>query len=256
MKQGDFTVLAKHYINRPTYNEALLRAILRLAGADRKDDFSIVEVGAGTGKLTRMLLELGYRVLAVEPNDAMRHEGEKYTEAYENVRWMKGSGEETGADSGIADWLVMASSFHWTDPNLSLPEFARVLVDGGYFTAIWNPRNLQSSELHTRIEEQIYKIAPQIKRVSSGSQKHSKAWEKVITSTGHFRDVILMEIDHQESMSSDRYIGAWESTNDIQAQVGPDVWRAILSAIRSEIKGLDVIEVPYKIRAWTACKVS
>lgn len=256
MKQGDFTALAKHYINRPAYSEALLKAILRIAGADSADNFSIVEVGAGTGKLTKMLLDLGYPVLALEPNDAMRQEGENFTEAYENIRWKSGSGEETGADSGIANWLVMASSFHWTDPDRSLPEFARVLADGGYFTAIWNPRNLQSSELHTRIEEQIYNIAPQIKRVSSGSQKHSKSWEKVITSTGHFRDVIFTEIDHQESMSRDRYLGAWESTNDIQAQVGPEVWNKILGAIRSETEGLDIIEVPYKIRAWTACKVS
>ena len=253
MKSGDFTELAKHYINRPSYSKPLLQAILRIAGSDRKKDFSIVEVGAGTGKLTKMILELGYPVVAVEPNSEMREEGIKFTEAFKQVTWQEGTGEETGVESGVADWLVMASSFHWTDPNRSLPEFARVLVDDGYFTAVWNPRDLQSSELHMRIEDRIYAIAPQIKRVSSGAQ-NTKEWDKIIASSGYFRDVIFTEASHVEVMPKDRYMGAWESTNDIQSQAGPEAWVDILSAIRSEIDHLDEIEVPYKIRAWTACK--
>lgn len=253
MRQGDFTELARHYVNRPAYSKPLLQAILRIVGCDKKSELSIVEVGAGTGKLTKMLLELGHPVIAVEPNDAMRHEGIKYTEEFERVSWKKGSGEDVGVDSGIADWVVMASSFHWTDPERSLPEFARALVDDGYFTAIWNPRNLQSSELHMRIEERIHTIAPHIKRVSSGVQ-NTKEWEKIIASTGHFCEVIFTEIDHLESMTTDRYMGAWESTNDIQSQAGPEAWQEILAAIRSEIRYLDVVDVPYKIRAWTARK--
>lgn len=254
MKLGDFSELARHYINRPAYSMPLLQAILRVAGSDRKKDLSIVEIGAGSGKLTRMILELGHQVTAVEPNDEMREEGIKYTEDFEHVTWAKGSGEDTGLELGAADWAVMASSFHWTDPQRSLPEFARILTDGGYFTAIWNPRDLQSSELHMRIEDRIYDIAPQIKRVSSGSQKNTKEWDKVITSTGHFRDVIFTETNHLENMTIDRYMGAWESTNDIQSQAGAEAWAEILAAIRSEIKHLDTIDVPYKIRAWTARK--
>ena len=128
MKQGDFTQVAKHYHNRPAYSPMLLEKLIACINDEQKNlkDLQIVEVGAGTGKLTKMLNEFGMQVLAVEPNDEMREEGIAYTKGT-NIKWQKGSGEETGVPSGIADWVIMASSFHWTDPKESLPEFARIL---------------------------------------------------------------------------------------------------------------------------------
>lgn len=128
MKQGDFTKVAKHYHNRPAYSEMLLRKLIACVNDTQKDlkDLQVVEVGAGTGKLTKMLDEMGLNVLAVEPNDNMREEGIKYTQNT-NIKWQKGSGEDTGVASNYADWVIMASSFHWTDPKKSLPEFRRIL---------------------------------------------------------------------------------------------------------------------------------
>ncbi len=255
MKQGDFTKLAKQYINRPAYSEILLNNILKTMDYDKKkSNFQIVEVGAGTGKLTKMLLEMGLNVIAVEPNDAMREEGILYTKEFDNIKWVKGSGEVTNVDSNVADWVIMASSFHWTDPEKSLPEFSRLLKDDGYFTAIWNPRNIKISEFHTKIEDNIKNIVPELQRVSSGSQS-TKQWEYVLVSTGDFKDCIFMETDHMEVMSKDRYMGAWHSVNDIQAQAGVQRWNEIISMIEDEIKDLETIEVPYKIRAWTVKKV-
>ncbi|RXJ55379.1 class I SAM-dependent methyltransferase [Candidatus Marinarcus aquaticus] len=255
MKQGDFTKLAKQYINRPAYSQLLLENLLKIMEYKTKNEtFQIVEVGAGTGKLTKMLLEMGLSVIAVEPNDAMREEGIKYTNKFENVQWLKGSGEETGIKDNIADWVIMASSFHWTDPQKSLPEFARILKSEGYFTAMWNPRNIKISEFHTNIEENIKKIVPELKRVSSGIQS-TQEWEYVLVSTGDFKNCFFMETDHMELMSKERYMGAWHSVNDIQVQAGVQRWNEIIAMIEKEIKDLEIIEVPYKIRAWTAKKV-
>ena len=255
MKQGDFTALAKQYINRPAYSELLLKKILKTMDYDKKKDrFSVVEVGAGTGKLTKMLLEMNLNVIAIEPNDDMREEGIKFTKEFNNIVWKKGSAEETFLESGIADWVIMASSFHWTEAKKSLPEFARILKNNGYFTAIWNPRNIKISELHTKIEDNIKSIIPELKRISSGSQS-TKRWEYILISTNHFKDCIFMETDHQESMSKERYMGAWHSVNDIQSQAGSKRWQEILHMIENEIKNLDIIDVPYKIRAWSVQKV-
>jgi ubiquinone/menaquinone biosynthesis C-methylase UbiE len=255
MRQGDFTKLAKQYINRPAYSEVLLESLLKTMDYQQKKEiFQIVEVGAGTGKLTKMLLEMGLNVIAVEPNDAMREEGILYTKEFNNIQWVKGSGEVTNVESNIADWVIMASSFHWTDPVKSLPEFSRILKKDGQYTAIWNPRNIKISEFHTKIESNIKKIVPELQRVSSGSQS-TKQWEYILVSTGDFKDCLFMETDHTEIMSKERYMGAWHSVNDIQSQAGEERWKEIISMIENEIKNLENIEVPYKIRAWTAKKV-
>ncbi|WP_300794645.1 class I SAM-dependent methyltransferase [Helicobacter sp. UBA3407] len=274
MKQGDFTQVAKHYHNRPAYSPMLLEKLIACINDEQKNlkDLQIVEVGAGTGKLTKMLSEFGMQVLAVEPNDEMREEGIAYTKDT-NIKWQKGSGEETGVQSGIADWVIMASSFHWTDPKKSLPEFARILKNsaaqnssahtsthntsagGGYFTAIWNPRNILEGSVFYEIEQEIKNIVPELARVSSGTQ-NVKKWEEILISTGDFTDCFFMECDYIEIMDKARYLGAWHSVNDIQAQAGEQRWKKILEMIESKISHLQTLEIPYKIRAWTARKSS
>lgn len=252
MKQGDFTRLAKQYCNRTGYSELVLKALIKYI--DYKENFKIADVGAGTGKLTKQLLELGLNVSAIEPNDAMREEGIEYTSKF-HIEWKKGSGEDTTLETESVNWLLMASSFHWTDPNYSLPEFSRVLKPSGFLTVLWNPRNIEKSDLHLKIEKRIHEIVPDIKRVSSGSSKYTADIEKILISTGHFKDVIFMEAEHEVIMSKERYLGAWESVNDIQAQAGEERWKKILDAIKEEIDQFDQIVVPYKTRAWTAQKV-
>lgn len=133
MKQGDFTQMAKHYHNRPAYSPLLLSKLIACIndkGIANKD-LKVVELGAGTGKLTAMLAkDFGFCVRAVEPNDAMREQGQKATQNL-NITWLKGSAEQTNLPSNCADWVIMASSFHWTEPKKSLPEIARVLKTGG-----------------------------------------------------------------------------------------------------------------------------
>jgi ubiquinone/menaquinone biosynthesis C-methylase UbiE len=249
MKHGDFTKLAKDYIHRPGYGLRVLRAIAADVGAGRPG-FTFADVGAGTGKLTNDLLAIGLRGLAVEPNDAMRAEGIRTCADAERVQWRAGSAEATGLPDACADWVLMGSSFHWTDAPVALAEFARVLRPGGVFTAIWNPRDLQSSELHARIEARIEAIVPGLKRVSSGGAAYTKDLERTLLA-GPFHELLFLEAPHQERMTPERYLGVWRSVNDIQVQAGPERFEAIMRAIEEEIGNLDVVLVPYRIRAWT-----
>lgn len=254
MKQGDFTKVAKHYHNRPAYSSMLIEKLIRCINDKNKQNLNVVEVGAGTGKLTKILAnEFGLNIVAVEPNDNMREEGIKYTKDCSNITWKKGSGEETNIESNVADWVIMASSFHWTDPKKSLPEFNRILTGGGYFTAIWNPRHIVKGSIFDEIETEIKNIVPELDRVSSGTQ-NVKKWEEILVSTGDFTDCFFMECDYKELWDKERYLGAWHSVNDIQAQAGEKRWKEILDMIEAKISHMQSIEIPYKIRAWTARK--
>ncbi|TDJ81181.1 class I SAM-dependent methyltransferase [Campylobacter volucris] len=255
MKQGDFSEVAKHYHNRPAYSSMLIEKLIKCVNDKNKSILDVVEVGAGTGKLTKMLADdFNLNINAIEPNDNMREEGIKFTQNSKNIIWHKGSGEETNMPSESADWVIMASSFHWTDPKKSLPEFARVLNGGGYFTAIWNPRHIIKGSVFYEIEEEIKNIIPELNRVSSGTQ-NVKKWEEILVSTGDFKDCFFMECDYFELMDKERYLGAWHSVNDIQAQAGKERWKEILKMIENKISSMDMIKIPYKIRAWTVKKV-
>jgi len=255
MKLGDFSELAKNYISRPAYDTVLIEQILKHMGKTI-DNIELADVGAGTGKLTKVLAEIGInKIFAVEPNDEMRKEGIIYTKDFSQIQWSKGSGEQTFLENDSVNWVTMASSFHWTDPNKSLPEFSRILTPNGFFTIMWNTRNIAASELHQEIEDNIKKIVPELKRVSSGNKASTKDWQEILISTGHFKEVKFIETDYNEIMTKERYINVWRSVNDIQAQAGKERFEQILNMIEDKISGFEEIVVPYKMRSWTVQKV-
>ena len=252
MKHGDFTELAKEYVNRPGYSRNVLKMIGRSIGMDRRD-FYVADIGAGTGKLTEELVNLGIVGYAVEPNDAMREEGIRQfaNKGYKNFIWSNGTAEHTNLPSDTFDWVLMGSSFHWANTEEALTEFHRILKPGGYFTAIYNPRDIEGNELQERIEQIIYDTMPNLKRVSSGSKKNVGDIESKLLSTKYFGNLVFTEAPHIVTMNKDRYIGVWRSVNDIRVQAGEELFKQILEKICEIIQPYEKIIVPYRSRAWT-----
>jgi SAM-dependent methyltransferase len=100
---------------------------------------TVVDVGAGTGKLTRDLVPTGARVIAVEPLPEMRTQLELNVPGAEVLA---GSAEELPLAEGSADAVVAASAFHWFDAERALEEIHRVLVSGGILATVANGRDL------------------------------------------------------------------------------------------------------------------
>jgi len=117
---------------RPGYPE---EAVRWLVGEEPSD---VVDLGAGTGKLTRSLVALGHRVTAVEPLDEMR---EELVRAVPEATALAGSAEEIPLPDGSVDVLTSAQAFHWFDHDVALPEIARVLRPGGRIALVWNSRD-------------------------------------------------------------------------------------------------------------------
>jgi ubiquinone/menaquinone biosynthesis C-methylase UbiE len=103
---------------------------------------TIVDVGAGTGKLTRLLPATGARVIAVEPVPEMRA---KLLEVIPGVEALEGTAERLPLADSEADVVVVAQAFHWFDHERALPEIHRVLRPNGYLTLVWNMRDLENS---------------------------------------------------------------------------------------------------------------
>jgi ubiquinone/menaquinone biosynthesis C-methylase UbiE len=188
---------------------------------------------------------------AVEPNKDMRNNGIADSQ-HTSVRWLAGSAEATGLPSGSADWLSMASSFHWANFDTATQEFHRVLRPSGRFTALWNPRLIEINPLLVEIEAHLDTLRPNIKRVSSGRSGITETLTEQLWASPYFEDVVYLEGSHIIEMTPERYLGAWRSVNDLRVQLGPEKFDAFLSFVEKRIAGLKAIEATYLTRAWSA----
>lgn len=252
MVAGDFSGLARNYtLYRPDYSSSIVNAI---KGLHQKpmSELDIADVGAGTGIWTNMLASrIPKSIIAIEPNDDMREEGERFTED-KNVEWRKGSAEETTLEDEQVDWLSMASSFHWAKFDTATKEFHRVLKPGGIFTAVWNPRLIEANPLLVEIEAHLAELKSDIKRVSSGRSGITETLTEQLEQSPYFEDVVYMEGKHVINMTQERYIGAWRSVNDLQVQLGSEKFNQFLAFVEKKIASTELIEATYLTRAWSA----
>ena len=98
----------------------------------------VVDLGAGTGKLTRALVGRAETVVAVEPDPGMRR---VLSELLPGTSLLAGTGEDIPLRDGYADAIVVGQAWHWVDPARAVPEVARVLRPGGSLGLIWNDRD-------------------------------------------------------------------------------------------------------------------
>jgi len=134
--RGPYTAFAEvagaYERGRPDYPEDAVRW---LAGDEPLD---VVDLGAGTGKLTRALVVLGHRVTAIEPLPEML---EQLPAAAPGAFAILGSAEIIPLPDAHADVVTCAQSFHWFDHRVALPEIARVLRPRGRLALVWNTRD-------------------------------------------------------------------------------------------------------------------
>ncbi|QIS15626.1 class I SAM-dependent methyltransferase [Nocardia arthritidis] len=135
MGQGDLsssfgTAAAAYAENRPDYARSAVSWALEHAPGPR-----VLDLGAGTGKLTATLLALGANAIAVEPDSAMLSELRR---ALPEVRATRGSAEAIPLPDASVDAVLAGNAMHWFDMDVAGPEIARVLTPGGILAGLWN----------------------------------------------------------------------------------------------------------------------
>ena len=123
-------VAAAYAEHRPDYAQAAVRWALGPEPGPR-----VLDLGAGTGKLTAMLVDLGLDVIAVEPDPAMLAELRRTLPA---VRAAAGSAEAIPLPEASVDAVIAGNAMHWFDMDLAGPEIARVVRPGGTLAGLWN----------------------------------------------------------------------------------------------------------------------
>jgi SAM-dependent methyltransferase len=117
---------------------------------------TVLDLGAGTGKLTRALAETGAHVIAVEPGNAMRGELER---ALPDVEALRGAAEDIPLPDESVDCIAVGQAFHWFRHDEAIPELHRVLRPGGGVALVWNARD-PHNPLQKEISELIAPFFP------------------------------------------------------------------------------------------------
>lgn len=120
--------------NRPTYPDALIDRACELAGIGNGD--RVLEVGCGTGQLTRSLLARGLRVTALEPGDQLIGLAEQNLKQAGDVELVHARLEDTQLPRESFQAVFSASAIHWVDPDLGWRKIADALAPGGMLALI------------------------------------------------------------------------------------------------------------------------
>jgi SAM-dependent methyltransferase len=140
----------------------------------------VVDLGAGTGALTRLLIDRADDVVAVEPDDRMR---EVLAAEVPGARALSGTGEAMPLDDGSVDTVIASTSWHWMDPDPTLAEMARILTPGGYLGALWtgpDPDGPLLSEARARAAQSRTGDDPATGRLSGLVERSTGRGENVL----------------------------------------------------------------------------
>jgi SAM-dependent methyltransferase len=184
---------------------------------------TVLDVGAGTGKLTRLLLPSGARVIAVEPIDEMRA-------LIEGCETVAATAEDLPFADRSADAITVAQAFHWFDHDRALPELHRVLRPGGSLVLIWNSRDLDDP-VQRGVEDLLRPLRDQVPGQQLG------AWRAPLAGSPYFGAEEPRSFRIEQQFTADDLCARVASTSFVAAMPALDR-EALLAEVRALTYGL------------------
>ena len=139
-----FSNRVENYVKyRPSYPTEIISFLQKEIGF--KSDQIVADIGSGTGILSKIFLDNGNTVYAVEPNKPMRSKAEELLSYYSLFNSVNGTAEETTLKNESINLITAAQAFHWFDAGKTKAEFKRILVPNGYCCLVWNERLISSA---------------------------------------------------------------------------------------------------------------
>jgi SAM-dependent methyltransferase len=209
----------------------------------------VVELGAGTGKLTRAVAALGSRVVAVEPDPRMLAVLRGL-----DLEGVEGSAEAIPFDDGAADGVVAGSSVHWFELDEALREIHRILRSGGRFGFGWNHRDDRHPAIE-RMSETVYAAQRRLRT----PRWRTRDWAGELVASGLFRDVEQELFEHLHELPREALNDHLMSYSGVAAL--PDQERSRVLADVAELLDSDpsvsrggTLRLPFVVAAYRATR--
>lgn len=156
---------ADYAASRPSYPLPLIECLYHRYGLTSAS--VIADIGSGTGKFAKHLLDRGSTVYCVEPNEDMRRTAERELGKYAQFHSVAGRAEHTTLEADFADHITVAQAFHWFDVHPFKRECLRLMKKGGNVFLIWNTRE-EASPLNQESHQVYSRYCPDFKGFSGG----------------------------------------------------------------------------------------
>lgn len=206
---------------RPSYPSDAVEMVVREFAIGPAS--TVVDVGAGTGKFTRLLVPSGARVIGVEPVAEMR---EVFSRVVPGVEAIDGTAESLPFGDASVDVVTAAQAFHWVDAVPAVAEVARVLRPGGGLVLLWNLRDL-SVPWSAQIKALMDRVAGDAPRYGTAS---GGGWQQAVAAHGGFAPVEKATFRHDHPMTPATVRDRVSSTSYVSAL--PDAEReAVLQEV-------------------------
>jgi SAM-dependent methyltransferase len=226
-------------IGRPPYPaEAIERLVGELGIEDGK---RVLDLAAGTGKLTRLLVPTGAFVVAVEPVEAMRA---ALTRSLPDVQALAGTAEAIPLPNASIDAVAVGQAFHWFDGDAALAEIRRVLRPGGRLGLIWNVKD-ESVDWIEKLGAIMESYRGDAPRVASGAWKEAFERTTVFTPLQRARFSFVHEADFAAVVARVTSVSFIAALPPAEFARVVDQVRTLL-ATHPETKGHTTFELPYR----------
>jgi ubiquinone/menaquinone biosynthesis C-methylase UbiE len=174
-KQRFSNKVADYVRYRPSYPAAVIDLLRTETGL--RPEHVVVDVGSGTGVLSKLFLENGNCVIGVEPNDEMRQAGEDLLSGFKDFSSVNGSAEATTLPGTSADFVTVAQAFHWFEPIATRREFLRILRPEGIVVIVWNDRQLDTTPFLRDYESMLNRFGTDYAKVNESYPRLSQIQE-------------------------------------------------------------------------------